>query len=460
MPISSTHPLYDAFIDRWRRCRDVNEGQDAVKSAGKKYLPKPGGLTDEAYKAYVERALFYEAVGRTIEGFVGAISRIDPVIEPADALKDILDDVTADGMPLNELTKSLCGETILQGRAGVLVDYDDTLGRAYLKLYQTEAITNWSDAGVVLHETVYETDPTDKHKQLAIEQYRELSIDGGVYTVTLWRKPKGAITKDDWVIHETIVPKKVGKAFEEIPFFWLTPLGKTTRIEKPPLLGLVNVCISHYRNSADLEHGRHFTGLPTPYVTGTVNDGTEIRIGSTVILQLPDANSKVGFMEFTGQGLKSLETALEAKEQMMGVLGAAVFHDAPRGVEAAETARIRSNGETSLLVGVTTAVEATLEAALQCAAEWSGIKGEVEVTLNREYVDTTLDGPTLTALVAAFQAGALSLPQFLFNLQQAELLAPDTDIEAEQAVVLAETAARQDAAIKLAQSTKPQPKPT
>src|SRR4051812_27735394 len=125
MPINSRHPLYDAHFPHWQRCRDVYRGEDAVKARGKSYLPKPGGLSEEAYDAYKVRALFYEATGRTIDGFVGAISRKDPVIEAPAALDIMLKDATADGMSLNELSKAMCSETILQGRGGILVDYDE-----------------------------------------------------------------------------------------------------------------------------------------------------------------------------------------------------------------------------------------------------------------------------------------------------------------------------------------------
>lgn len=453
MPVTSTHPIYDQYVAKWARCRAVFDGEDAVKAAKHTFLPRPGGLDDEEYAGYLKRALFYEAVGRTVAGFVGSIARKDPVIEAPEVLKPLLEDATTDGVSLDELTKSMCIETVLQGRSGVLVDYDEGLGRSYLSLWRTENIINWAADRIVLREVVYEPDPVDTFKIQSIDQYRELSVIDGAYTVTLWRLAKGESTTPghEWVVYgNPITPTKRGKKFKEIPFFWLTPLGKTSRIENPPLLSLVNVCLSHYRNSADLEHGLHFTGLPTLYATGMVDPDKPMRIGSTAIVMLPDANAKLAYAEFTGQGLDGLSGEMKHKEEQMAALGATVFHDGPKGVEAAETARIRTSGETSLLVGVTTAVESVLEAALKCAADWMSASGDVSVTLNREFVDTTLDGPTLTGLVQAYQSGGLSLPQFLYNLQQGQLLAPDTDIEVETAAVQAadEKRAEKEAALK------------
>lgn len=457
MGVDAKHPLYTANKSTWSRMRDVCDGDASIKAAGKLYLPAPGGLDKDDYEAYKQRALFYEAMGRTVQGFVGAISRKDPVIELPSQLEPMLDNATADGMSLHELIKTICGETLLQARGGLLVDYDEKKKQPYFAVYQTEDITNWFDDTIVLHETIYEADPKDRFNQVAVEQYRELTLLNGVYTVQLWRKKPETINgvMVEWQPYgEPIIPNAKGRTFDRIPFFWLTPLGNTPRINKPPLLGLANVCVSHYCSSADLEHGRHFSGLPTLVVTGVNDPNQVIHVGSLAAIKLMDPNAKVYYAEVAGN-FASLEHALAEKQAMMAVLGAAVFHADPKGVEAAETARIRKSGETSLLMGVTTATETTLKAALECAAQWAAADGaSIEVTFNREFVDTVLDGPALTGLVQAYQAGALSLEQFLYNLQQGDMLAPETDIETEAAAVVAANDARAQKAFDLANKAK------
>lgn len=453
--------MYDANYAKWKRCRDSNEGGDAVKSSGKDYLPKPGGFDDEEYANYLLRALYYEAVGRTVSGFTGAIARKDPIIDIPAQLQPLVDDATANGLSLDELIKTLCSETILTGRVGVLVDYDEKMARCYLVPYLVESIVNWADELVVLNETVYERDPDDRFKMVAIEQYRQLWMDDGAYTVTVWRKLKTEDNKPaDWAVYSTIVPKRVGKALEAIPFHWLTPMGKTAAVARPPLLGLVDVCMAHYRNSADLEWGLHFSGLPTLYVTGSMPTDEPVRAGSTAAIMIENPAAKVGYAEFDGDGLGSLERQMESKERMMAVLGASVFSQEKNGVESEGTTRIRKSGETNLLVGVVVSVEETIKAALECAAEWMGIAGEVEVTLNRDFIADTIDGPTLTAMVAAVQAGAMSLNTFTYALEQGDILPPDTDIDTEVAALEVVAKAKADEAIRVAKESKPTLKPT
>lgn len=67
MAANSTHPDYDTSAVDWSRVRDVMAGEDAVKAAGEKYLPRLDSQTDEEFAAYVERASFFNATARTAE---------------------------------------------------------------------------------------------------------------------------------------------------------------------------------------------------------------------------------------------------------------------------------------------------------------------------------------------------------------------------------------------------------
>jgi hypothetical protein len=427
-------------MPRWKRCRDAYEGEDAVKAAGETYLPKVDPTQDAAgYAAYKNRAPYYESVSRTVDGFVGAISRKDDQVQLPGKVAALLADLTADGVGLSEFKKKLCGETILLGRGGVLVEYDATKQRPYLTFYAAESILNWSDNWIVLLEEFFEPAADDEYSLTSVAQIRELVLEGGSYVVRLWRREAGKASGDFGVV-ETIVPVTFGQPMNRLPWFWLSPVGQSAAISKPPLLGLVNVSIHHYRMAADLAHGRHFTALPTLYITGAADDD-KVVVGAGAVIKLSDVNSKVGYAEFTGAGLGSLEKGIEDAEQQMAVLGAAVFAGGKKGVEAAETARIRTSSENSLLMGVVSSVEESLKGALQYAADWVRESGDIMLHLNRDFIDEKIDPQTLVGMVQAYQAGAMSIETFLFNLDQANMLPPDTDLGTEAAKLSAAKAA-------------------
>src|SRR6516225_6736400 len=79
--VNSTHPDYDASALDWSRARDVLSGEDAVKAAGERYLPRLDSQTDDEFAAYRKRASFFNATGRTADGYVGLMFRRPPFVK-------------------------------------------------------------------------------------------------------------------------------------------------------------------------------------------------------------------------------------------------------------------------------------------------------------------------------------------------------------------------------------------
>ena len=424
MGIDSTHPLYDESKEKWTRVRDSFLGSDAVKVKGEVYLPKLSSQDKDEYGAYVLRAMYVNAIKNTVQGLVGAVMRVDPVIDAPERILELAQDITGTGVTLNDFISNMLVEQLLMGRQGVLIDR--TTERAYLSGYTTEQITNWMNNTIVLKETYVEQDLHDPYILTYSDQYRELMIDeDGKFLVRVWRENQG------WNIYEEIYPTKVGQELDSIPFVALSGNELNLNPTQPPLMSLVDTNLSMYRTSADLEHGRHFTALPTPYVTGIDGD-SELRIGSGSAWILPDSSSKAGYLEFTGQGLQALEKAVEEKRGIMAGLGASLLQTQKAGIESAESMRLRQNSEASVLVGAVLSVQEGIAKALSIMAEWEGVSGDIEVTLNTDFVDTKILPEELTALMGAWQSGAISHETFLHNMKKGEILPDEVTIEDEK----------------------------
>ena len=80
MPVNSTHPEYDATLPAWVRARDVLAGEDSVKAAGEKYLPKLDSQSAEEYADYRARASFFGATARTLEEYLDLVFRRAPAL--------------------------------------------------------------------------------------------------------------------------------------------------------------------------------------------------------------------------------------------------------------------------------------------------------------------------------------------------------------------------------------------
>ena len=102
--------------------------------------------------------------------------------------------------------------------------------------------------------------------------------------------------------------------------------------------------------------------------------------------------------------------------------------------ETTDTAKLRTRDELSLLASTVAMVEAALTKLLRIAAEWTqpGTADQVVLKLHRDFVSAQMDAATLTALVKAWQSGAMSHDSLLMNLKRGELIDPNRSLEEEQ----------------------------
>ena len=424
MPINTPHPNYVKYSEQWERIRNTFDGSDAVKAQGNKYLPKLKGQDKDEYDAYKMRALYFDGVERTVRGLVGAVMRVEPIIEAPDALVSLFHDITNTGVSLNNLISIMLQEQLLMGRQGLLCDYDN---RPYLVHYATEQITNWLDDKIILQEAFQIEKDDDIYDVKYKTQYRELSIENSQYVVNIWQKND----KDEWVKGENIVANKNKQPLDFIPFVSVSTDGFNLEPSKSSILSLSDVSLSLYRTSADLEHGRHYVALPTPYVTDydAIEGAAALNIGPSKVWLLP-SKTPPGYLEFSGQGLKALEVGMDEKRTMMASLGSQLLQGQKSGVEAADTVRLRQNAEASTLIGAVKMVEGAITQALTIMNDWQGGTGDISVKINTDFVDSRMSPQDITALMSAWQSGAVSHDTFLFNLKRGEIL--NSDIETEK----------------------------
>ena len=446
MPVNSVHKEYAAKAKQWKVMRDTVAGQDAVHAAGKEYLPKLDTQTPDEFNAYVARANFYNATGRTVDAMRGMVFRKDPTLKGSTALTALLDDVNLNGTSLVALAEQLVEELLTTTRVGVLVDFPqqptqaisvaqaEQLGqRPMMVLYTAESIINWrfTKLGnrqvlsmVVLEEQREQPTTDDGYEVKTDTQYRVLRLLDGVYVQEVWE----AGDNGSYVLTQRITPLMGGAALKAIPFYIFggKGLNMTAKLDVPVLKDLADVNLAHYRNSADYEHGLHRAGLPTPYVTGWRADpsgNNQVTIGPNSMLLLPDPQSTAGYMEFKGDGLKYITTEMQAKEQRMAALGATMLTPEKKAAAAAAALDIKRTGETSVLGGMVEGASNGLTAALKLFAEWAGeASTAVPVELNLDFTTTVLSAQDIEALVKAWQASAISFDVLIYNLKGGDVV--------------------------------------
>ena len=271
----------------------------------------------------------------------------------------------------------------------------------------------------------------DGFSESETNQRRALKLVDGIYVVEVWREGTNG-----WYLVETVVPLgETGAPMTFIPFEIVD-----RKLARPPMLDLVDVNLSHYRTCADLEHGAHFTGLPTPVISGYHKaDPDEVfRIGSTSAWVFSNSEAKASYLEFSGQGLTPLRDLKNDKEAQMAQLGARMLTPIKAAAESGKALDIRATGETSMLGTVALTMSKALTRALVWATTWAGAGDKASVALNSDLVASRMDAQTLTALLAAWQQGAISHETLFDNLKQGEFVGDTKTFEDESTLIAAE----------------------
>jgi hypothetical protein len=491
MPFDPTtrHPDYTKRLPQWKRQRDCIEGEDAIKARGVVYLPALAGqaqpLTESldlaalqsqstwtpeqanGYLAYLRRASFLNATERTVGALSGLLFTKPPAIEWPASDVEALEVIGRSGETFYELASETADEVIGIGRYGLLVDFPAGDPNPYVAQYAAESIVDWAEGVVggrvlpirvnlvesetyvdgskneqeretvrVLHLFRSEAEVVATFDATPIAGLRSTDFrEGPVYVQSAWvRETKeGKHTLRSAIV----VQAPGGRVFREIPFVFFGPKDTRARVAKPPLLDLAVVNLSHYRNSADLEHGAHFTALPQPWVSGWKGKQAEMSIGSSNAWVMEDPGARAGYLEFTGAGLGFLQGLMAEKRSQMASLGARMLED--QGAEESGVAKeLRQRGDSSALSRIGMALSEGLTYVLQFVAEARGADPRgVSFKLTKQLGIARIDAQMFTALMAGVQQGTISHPTF-FRIVQAGGVIPEDHTYKQEAEEIAE----------------------
>lgn len=444
------HPDYVRTLPDWIKIRDCFNGERAIKSASTAYLPRLKGQDQADYDNYLYRALFFPITGKTVGSLVGLATSKKPRLEHPETMDKYFSDTESALYQFTEFYVGTFNEVVLQGRIGVLIDAPEIGGDPYPVPYIAENVINWRpDAAgnlvmLLLREHVTlpgkgEFDSTQTYR------YRHCFVRAGVYM-------QEELDEDLEVVKGPFIPTFSGNSIDYIPFTCIGSSGCHMWVDKPPMLDISTINISHYLTSADLEWGRHLVGLPTPVVSG-VDAGTKLSIGGTTAWILPVPDAKAYYMEFMGQGLASLEKAMTEKIGLMSSLSARLVDSSAKGSEAAEAVRLRYVNEAASLIHIIGSIETGLTIVFNQLAKLLRSQGEVKVALQRDVLGNAITFNDMKVMFEAYLNGSISAETLIYNLRRLDALDPNREDSAELAVVKASAAARAAAEAKEASTS-------
>jgi hypothetical protein len=412
--IKDVHPDYKKYKKRWEQIKSCKEGEEAVKFKQEILLPYPVSITDidraskefqGAYNIYLNGAHFVEYTGEAIDDLVASAFREDPTINPEIPLD-------LEYFEWEDTSKDIMESVVTYGRNFALVDYpevedptlsDDMENQAFVEIYDALDVINWTVTKrsgtqritrVVLRETIVDEDNKNSY------QYRELLLDKNVYTQRVYQDGSDGYTE--------IIPVAMGKTLDFIPGCFTGVTSNTSKMDKPPVLGISNSNIKHYQTWAELIWTQTYVGHPQMVLSGlpagwnkeAEKKKVKIKMDASQVLALEGDTSKAQILEINTSNLVHFQT-LERLEASMTEQGYRLKSSAKAGVESAEALKIRHAGDISKLGAIVTNVNATMEKLMEWLGMFMGTTYEPIVEINREFLPYEIEGSMVSTLTSA-----------------------------------------------------------
>ena len=442
--VSNQHLLFQQHLEDCIKMRTVFEGDKAIKKNAETYVPKNKGVDKADYDAMIQRSVFENFTEATAKGISGLIFAKEPTISLPTSLELLKDNIDMDDNTIVDLSQNIVNELMEVGRCGLLIDVPniDTTGmtkpqtdalniRAFTKLYKSETIINWRYESInsvnkltllVLHE-VYE-EWTDRFTSTLKNRYRVYSLIDNVCYVEVFEENDNSFV-NTMDIKPVIVK---GSTINYIPFIPLTYKDISIIPVKPPLMDIANINLNYYGVAVERRNVIHFVGNPFFMGKGinTRDDkgnALTITLGSSIAQIFQEVNADMKIVETQGTGLAFNESYLNDCKSTMAALGARLLVPEANAQVSENTMQMKTAGYRATIMQIANTASRAITQALKIIAEWEGQNpNDVKLELNTDYNLSEMDAQTITALVTAWQTGAIRQEDMFKKLQKGEII--------------------------------------
>lgn len=432
--------------------RDLCGGNEVVRERRTKYLPQDPGEKPKAYSVRLNRSVFTNFVGRTVDGLTGLVFRKDPELSEEDddavpeQIREHWENIDLEGTHGDVFCRDLFADALTAGHAAIFVEYPKTEGRLrrdeeqrlevrpYWIPIAKENIISWRTtreggqsvlSQLVLKETTIE--PKGDFGEQDVTRYRVLYRENGVVGFRLVRVlDDRSVVVDD----EGTYPTQ-----KYIPVSEIRTSGSVGLFDSsPPLLDLAYLNVAHYQQWSDCAYGRYRSNVPFLFGKGIPEafdengDLKPVTVGPNTALFTKEADGDVKWVSHDGASLADSQKALDDLKSDIGSLGLSMLAPQKRSAETAEAKRLdKSTSDSALSVGAR-ALQDGIENALQFHANYLRMESGGSVTINRDFEGLLMDAPVMSAYAQLVNAGFPSRP-VLQMLQRGGRIPDDADLD-------------------------------
>lgn len=413
--------------------RALVAGTEAMRAAGKTYLPKHPAEAEDDYKTRLAVSVLLPAYRDAIDLACGLIFR-KPVTEGegfAAIAQPWMEDIDRAGRNITQFAESVLRDAF-DGVSYIVADYprvsmgatlaqERALGvRPYLVHVKASQVLGWRtqqvNGSMMLTQFRYletTTEPDGPFGSKTVQRIRVL--EPGMVTVYVKYDTGGWMMDPDQSGIVTI---------KEVPVV-ACYAGRTGFMEGiPPLLDLAFKNVQHWQADSDLQSIIHKTCVPLLATIGTEGDVT---IGPNSVLSIP-MGGDAKWLELQGTSIPTAQANIETLKAEMQAMAGKILDKGV--VKTATQAGIESTQAMSRIQAWALGLQAALNQAWALCGKWIGQDlGLLKVSSD---VDTARpDAQFLTEIRNAVVAGLLTKETYLKILFNAEVLPEGFDIQTE-----------------------------
>lgn len=444
---STTSDAWDYMIPVWRKVASVLGGTEAMRVAGRAYLPQHPRESDDFYSARLQSATLFNVAKSTLEGWVGRpfSERIRKSDDLKEELKDVLDDVDLEGNNVDVFCRNWFEAGLSKSFAHVLVEFpriDNTEQRTLAHDREEGLRPYWVDVPPerviaahstkingkeilthvrILEESVEQVGFTER----TVQRIREMNWMGNSkpVAVRLWKMVDEKGKKKEWVVEDEW--EMLG--MDQIPLVTFYADREALMMGTPPLMDLIDLNIRHWQSSSEQNVALTVARFPLLAATG-VKDISNLTVGPNKLLYAREADAKFHYVEHTGQAIEAGRKDILDLEEQMASYGDTFLKRRP-GSQTATARAIDSAEATSPLQDVTLRFQDAVAQALWLTAKWMRIENPGTLEVTTDFGPEVTDGADLTALVETRRSRDISRKAYLTELQRRGVLSSEYDIE-------------------------------
>ena len=443
MPIYNEHKEYQSVKERWQRMSDVCDGEDVVKQAKTRYLPKPNVSNDskendEWYQNYLKRAVFAEVTKDTLDRYAGQAFKDDPILMVGAFFEYLAKNANGGNVSLFQLAQKGFIALMQYGRCGYFVDYpyidhqpsllqmEIQKIRPQVHFYPPQNIINWRIIDnrltmVILQEFAQVVDDTDHFSEKQVKQWRYLGLDDIGFFVEVWQEISGGLAQ----IGERIYPRHAGGYWQQIPFVVVGSDTNDFSTQSIPLESLAKVNLAHYRNSADYEDSVFRCGQVQPFMSGVNQQLLDYYADKGVMLG--SANCLLmeqGTFGFAQAGANVLAgEAMDKKYALMMELGAKL---ATQSHTKTATQASQDNANQNSIASMCVAnLNEAINDVLAFCHQYVGSNEPYNFKVKQEFGEVVADVALLQTLMSYQQAGLVHKSAVFDYLRKHNLISPE-----------------------------------